>query len=79
MLVPLIVLLALAIRKMPAFPAISIGAVIGAVWAMLFQSDLIASQIDMTQGEFVGYFKLVWTTFLMASQLIRAMQKWTRY
>jgi NhaC family Na+:H+ antiporter len=63
MLVPLIVLLVLAIRKMPAFPAISIGAVIGAVWAMLFQSDLIASQIDMTQGEFVGYFKLVWTTF----------------
>ena len=63
MLVPLIVLLVLAIRKMPAFPAISIGAVIGAVWALLFQSDLIASQIDMTQGEFVGYFKLIWTTF----------------
>ena len=41
MLVPLVVLLFLAIRKMPAFPAISIGAVLGAIWAMLFQSDLI--------------------------------------
>ncbi|MCK8122544.1 Na+/H+ antiporter NhaC [Pseudoalteromonas sp. 2CM32C] len=63
MLIPLIVLLVLAIKKMPAFPAISIGAVVGAVWAMLFQSDLIGSQIDTSQGEVVGYFKLVWTTF----------------
>jgi NhaC family Na+:H+ antiporter len=63
MLIPLIVLLVLAIRKMPAFPAISIGAVVGAIWAMLFQSDLISSQIDVSQGQLVGYFKLVWTTF----------------
>ena len=63
MLVPLVVLLFLAIRKMPAFPAISIGAVLGAIWAMLFQSDLINSQIDASQGQAIGYFKLVWTTF----------------
>ncbi|MEJ6475333.1 Na+/H+ antiporter NhaC [Pseudoalteromonas piscicida] len=63
MLVPLLVLLALAIKKMPAFPAISIGAVMGAVWAVLFQGDLIASQIDVSQGELVGYVKLVWATF----------------
>ena len=63
MLVPLVVLLFLAIRKMPAFPAISIGAVLGAIWAMLFQSDLINSQIDASQGHAIGYFKLVWTTF----------------
>lgn len=63
MLVPLVVLLFLAIRKMPAFPAISIGAVLGAIWAMLFQSDLINSQIDTSQGQAIGYFKLVWTTF----------------
>ncbi|EWH07248.1 sodium:proton antiporter [Pseudoalteromonas lipolytica SCSIO 04301] len=63
MLVPLVVLLILAIRKMPAFPAISIGAVLGAIWAMLFQSDLINSQIDTSQGQLIGYFKLVWTTF----------------
>ncbi|MFC3032104.1 Na+/H+ antiporter NhaC [Pseudoalteromonas fenneropenaei] len=63
MLVPLIVLLALAIKKMPAFPAISIGAVLGAIWALLFQGDLIATQIDKSQGELIGHFKLVWQTF----------------
>lgn len=63
MLVPLIVLLVLAYKKMPAFPAISIGAVIGAVWALIFQSDLLASQVDASQGQLVGYFKLVWATF----------------
>lgn len=62
-LVPLVVLLALAIRKMPAFPAISIGAVLGAVWALLFQGELLASQVDVSQGQLVGYFKLVWATF----------------
>ncbi|TLX48405.1 Na+/H+ antiporter NhaC [Pseudoalteromonas phenolica] len=63
MLVPLIVLLVLAYKKMPAFPAISIGAVIGAVWAIVFQSDLLATQVDVSQGQLVGYFKLVWATF----------------
>ncbi|KZW98224.1 Na+/H+ antiporter NhaC [Pseudoalteromonas luteoviolacea] len=63
MLVPLVILLGLAIKKMPAFPAISIGAVVGAVWALLFQSDLIASQLDASQGQLVGQFKLIWATF----------------
>ncbi|OCQ22974.1 Na+/H+ antiporter NhaC [Pseudoalteromonas luteoviolacea] len=63
MLVPLVILLALAIKKMPAFPAISIGAVVGAVWALLFQGDLIASQLDASQGQLVGQFKLIWATF----------------
>ncbi|WP_440055982.1 Na+/H+ antiporter NhaC [Pseudoalteromonas sp. T1lg65] len=63
MLVPLVVLLVLAIKKMPAFPAISIGAVVGAVWAVLFQGDLISNQIDASQGEVVGWTKLVWATF----------------
>ncbi|ALO42288.1 Na+/H+ antiporter NhaC [Pseudoalteromonas phenolica] len=63
MLIPLIVLLVLAYKKMPAFPAISIGAVIGAVWALIFQSDLLATQVDVSQGQLVGYFKLVWATF----------------
>ncbi|KZN30871.1 sodium:proton antiporter [Pseudoalteromonas luteoviolacea S2607] len=63
MLVPLVILLGLAIKKMPAFPAISIGAVVGAVWALLFQGDLIASQLDASQGPLVGQFKLIWATF----------------
>lgn len=75
MLVPLVVLLVLAIRKMPAFPAISIGAVIGAVWAMLFQSDLIISQIDISQGQFLGYFKLIWATFFDGFNIITGDDK----
>ena len=63
MLVPLLVLLVLAFKKMPAFPAISIGAVVGAIWAILFQGELLQSQIDASQGELIGYFKLVWATF----------------
>ncbi|KZN33280.1 Na+/H+ antiporter NhaC [Pseudoalteromonas luteoviolacea] len=63
MLVPLAILLGLAIKKMPAFPAISIGAVVGAVWALLYQGDLIASQLDDSQGQLVGQFKLIWATF----------------
>ncbi|TMP66707.1 Na+/H+ antiporter NhaC, partial [Pseudoalteromonas ruthenica] len=63
MLVPLLVLLVLAFKKMPAFPAISIGAVVGAIWAILFQGELLQSQIDASHGELIGYFKLVWATF----------------
>lgn len=43
LLIPLLVLLTLAVRKMPAFPAIAIGALIGAVWALLFQGNLVSS------------------------------------
>ncbi|WP_372767131.1 Na+/H+ antiporter NhaC [Pseudoalteromonas sp.] len=63
MLVPLVVLLALAIKKMPAFPAVAIGAFVGAIWALLFQQDLIASQIDSGVNSLVGTFKLVWAAF----------------
>ncbi len=43
LLLPLVITLTLAVRKMPAFPAIGIGAIIGAVWAVLFQQDFIIS------------------------------------
>ena len=63
MLVPLVVLLTLAIKKMPAFPAVAIGAFVGAIWALLFQQELIASQIETGVTHFVGTFKLVWAAF----------------
>jgi NhaC family Na+:H+ antiporter len=43
LLLPLLVTLFLAIKKMPAFPAIGIGALAGALWAILFQQPLILS------------------------------------
>ncbi|MFC6440137.1 Na+/H+ antiporter NhaC [Bowmanella sp. JS7-9] len=50
MLVPLIVLLAMAVRKVPAFPAVSIGALLGVVWAIVFQPDLIQRLGDSDQS-----------------------------
>jgi len=42
LLVPLLVVLALAVRGFPAFPAIFIGAMLGAVFAAVFQPDQAA-------------------------------------
>ncbi|MDT0594218.1 Na+/H+ antiporter NhaC [Glaciecola petra] len=45
-LVPLIVLLVVAVKKMPAFPAIFMAAVLGGIWAMIFQSELVLSKFN---------------------------------
>ncbi len=60
-LVPLVVLLTLAMRKMPAFPAVAIGALLGGVWAVLFQPDLVQSLAsDEFKGGLAG-LTVVWT------------------
>jgi Na+:H+ antiporter, NhaC family len=46
LLIPLVVVLVLAIRRMPAFPAILIGALLGGLFAVLFQPDLVAARAD---------------------------------
>lgn len=58
-LVPLVILVTLAVKKVPAFPAIFIGALIGAVWAGLFQQDLLATVAGSTDG--IAKFKVIWT------------------
>jgi NhaC family Na+:H+ antiporter len=45
-LLPLVLLLALAMRKVPAFPAISIGALAGCVVALVWQPDLVRNFAD---------------------------------
>ncbi|HAW92537.1 MULTISPECIES: Na+/H+ antiporter NhaC [unclassified Arsukibacterium] len=62
-LVPLLVLLAMAIKKVPAFPTVFIGALLGALWAVFFQQELLARLIDSSLPATVGVFKLVWHTF----------------
>lgn len=57
-LVPLVVLIAMAIKKIPAFPAIFIGALLGAVWAVLFQQDLLATVAGSSDG--IEQAKIVW-------------------
>ena len=62
-LIPLLVLLTLAYKKMPAFPAVSIGALIGAVWAVVFQQELIATMAaEGVQGA-KATIMVVWTAF----------------
>ncbi|MCO4320752.1 Na+/H+ antiporter NhaC [Aliidiomarina quisquiliarum] len=61
-LLPLLALLMLAIFKKPALPSIFAGALIGGVWALIFQQDLIATLADTSRiNGMVGTFEVVWT------------------
>jgi NhaC family Na+:H+ antiporter len=62
-LVPLVVLLALAMKKVPAFPAVAIGAILGGVWAILFQQELIMRLAAEGSDVFTGNLMVVWTAF----------------
>lgn len=62
-LVPLVVLLVLAMKKVPAFPAVAIGAIMGAIWAVLFQSDLIMRLAAVGSDSFTAHLTVVWTAF----------------
>lgn len=62
MLVPLLVLMAMAVKKVPAFPTVFIGALLGGVWAVLFQPQLIAKMADPELNGVLGTLKVVWTT-----------------
>lgn len=61
MLIPLVVLLTLAIKKVPAFPAVSIGALLGGVWAAIFQPEVIASMAAEGQEGLKSVVMVVWT------------------
>src|SRR5690554_6713788 len=60
-LLPLLALLMLAIFKKPALPSIFVGAILGGVWALIFQQDLIA---ELANGErvngVVGAIEVIW-------------------
>ena len=43
MLFPLLVLFVMAMAKMPALPSIFVGALLGAVWALIFQPERVAA------------------------------------
>ncbi|GAB3017104.1 Na+/H+ antiporter NhaC [Bowmanella dokdonensis] len=61
MLVPLVVLLTLAMRKMPAFPAVSIGALLGGVWAVIFQPELVLGLAEQGREGAVAAITVVWS------------------
>ncbi|WP_085283902.1 Na+/H+ antiporter NhaC [Colwellia chukchiensis] len=60
LLLPLFVTLFLAVRKMPAFPAIGIGAIVGAVWAILFQQELILAYANEGVSAIQANTMVVW-------------------
>jgi NhaC family Na+:H+ antiporter len=62
-LIPLGVLLFLAFKKMPAFPAVAIGAIIGGVWAACFQQELILSMAKEGLNGVQATLTVVWTAF----------------
>ena len=62
-LIPLFVLLTLAIKKVPAFPAVAIGAIIGGLWAVLFQQELILRLANESSDVLTANIKVVWTAF----------------
>jgi Na+:H+ antiporter, NhaC family len=58
MLIPLVVLFGLAVARQPALPSIFIGAMLGAVWAIVFQPERVA---EMASGEgWIASFKVAW-------------------
>lgn len=56
-LVPLIVI-ALIVKKVPAIPALFLGSILGSVFAILFQTDLILSLAN-NQNSFYAYYEVV--------------------
>lgn len=62
-LAPLVILLTLAIKKVPAFPAVAIGALVGGIWAVLFQQELIMRLANGETNVLTGNIMVVWTAF----------------
>jgi NhaC family Na+:H+ antiporter len=61
MLIPLFVLLAMAIRKVPAFPAVALGAILGGLWAAIFQADVIVKLAQEGTSGIEATTVVIWT------------------
>src|SRR5690554_630371 len=59
MLVPLLVLLYLAATRKPALPTVFFGALLGGVWAVIFQPEMV-NQLAGGDSSAVGTLKVVW-------------------
>lgn len=62
-LIPLFILLLLAYKKMPAFPAVAIGAIIGAIWSGIFQQELILTMAKEGIANSTTFITVIWTAF----------------
>ncbi|MBT5185408.1 MAG: Na+/H+ antiporter NhaC, partial [Kordiimonadaceae bacterium] len=46
LLLPMVAVLAMAVKKMPAFPSMVVGTLVGVVFAVIFQQDVILKFVD---------------------------------
>lgn len=61
MLVPLVVLFVMAVLKKPALPTIFVGALLGGLWALVFQPEVVATLTpESVQGSWAGPIAAVW-------------------
>jgi len=60
LLIPMIVVFYMAYKKLPAFPTIMTGALIGAVFALIFQQDVILTFVNADQANFLNMFDGIW-------------------
>lgn len=61
MLIPLVVLLTLAVKKVPAFPSVSIGALLGGIWAAAFQPEVVTSMATEGREGLLASVTVIWT------------------
>ena len=70
LLIPVIVVFALVIRRMPAFPALLIGALVGGLFAMIFQRPTILAYVgEGDLPESVALVKGVWMALYAGFEL----------
>lgn len=69
LLLPLVVTLLLAVKKMPAFPAIGIGAIVGAICAITFQQPLILSFAEPNTSMLNTNIMVVWRVMYAGVEL----------
>lgn len=70
-LAPLVILLGLAVKRFPAFPAVFLGAIVGAIWAYVFQADLLTAISGTESG--LAQVKLIWTVLFAGVSLETGM------
>jgi len=61
LLIPLVVTLTLAMKKVAAFPAVMIGALVGGLWAFFFQQPLITSLAGEGLSTTGANITVIWT------------------
>jgi len=67
MLIPLLVLLAMATFRLPALPSIFVGALLGALWAVWFQAEHLASLAESTHWS--DRLRLIWLALSDGTQV----------